>query len=163
MLDAPADDLFADLDAAIAADVDVGARTIFGEARGEPLKGQIAVAGAIMNRVRIDFGDDGRDDWWGEGVQGVCLAGKGIHQFSCWDANSPGLVALKSVKPGSYIFDVCRLVMFQAIKGLINDPTGGATHYHAKWAMPYWAIGRTPCAVIGNHLFYQGKGLSEPA
>jgi len=36
----------------------------------------------------------------------------------------------------------------------LDDPTGGATHYHARGLMPAWARGQDPSAEIGNHLFY---------
>ena len=48
-------------------DRDVLARTLYGEARGEGLAGQIAVAWTIRNRVK-----DGKDkSFWGEGYGGV--------------------------------------------------------------------------------------------
>jgi spore germination cell wall hydrolase CwlJ-like protein len=51
-------------------DRDILARTLWGEARGETLAGQIAVAWTIRNRV-----NDGKDkSWWGEGYAGVCQA-----------------------------------------------------------------------------------------
>lgn len=44
-------------------DREILARTLWGEARGESLSGQIAVAWTIRNRV-----NDGKDkSWWGEG------------------------------------------------------------------------------------------------
>lgn len=49
-------------------DRDILARTLWGEARGEGLAGQIAVAWTIRNRV-----NEGRaKSWWGEGYAGVC-------------------------------------------------------------------------------------------
>jgi len=51
-------------------DIDVLARTLWGEARGEGPAGQVAVAWTIRNRV-----NDGRaKSWWGEGYTGVCKA-----------------------------------------------------------------------------------------
>ena len=67
-------------------DVDVLARTIWGEARGEGFAGQVAVGWAIRNRVEADLGNDGKPDWWGEGYVGVC---KAPWQFSCWNKNDP--------------------------------------------------------------------------
>lgn len=49
-------------------DRDILARTLWGEAWGESLAGQIAVAWTIRNRVK-----DGKDkSFWGEGYGGVC-------------------------------------------------------------------------------------------
>ncbi|HJR27754.1 MAG TPA: cell wall hydrolase, partial [Pseudomonas sp.] len=73
-------------------DRDVLARTLWGEARGEGLPGQIAVAWAIRNRV-----NDGKArSWWGEGYAGVCQA---PYQFSCWNKSDPNFVYLSGSKP----------------------------------------------------------------
>ncbi|PWK42197.1 hypothetical protein C7534_1054 [Pseudomonas sp. OV226] len=50
-------------------DRDILARTLWGEARGESLAGQIAVAWTIRNRVF----DGKTKSWWGEGYASVCL------------------------------------------------------------------------------------------
>ncbi|PJB71692.1 MAG: hypothetical protein CO093_04590 [Alphaproteobacteria bacterium CG_4_9_14_3_um_filter_47_13] len=46
-------------------DIEILARTIWGEARGEGQKGMLAVASVIMNRVRCG-------GWWGSTIQDVC-------------------------------------------------------------------------------------------
>ena len=45
-------------------DIDVLARTIWAEARGEGVAGQVAVGRCIRNRVEADLGRDGKPDWW---------------------------------------------------------------------------------------------------
>lgn len=55
------------------------AKTIWAEARGEPLEGQIAVANVILNRAR-------QGGWWGDDVVKVCRKPK---QFSCWNNGDP--------------------------------------------------------------------------
>ncbi|VVO24210.1 hypothetical protein PS723_04459 [Pseudomonas fluorescens] len=71
---------------------DILARTLWGEARGEGLAGQIAVAWTIRNRV-----NDGKaKSWWGEGYAGVCLK---AWQFSCWNKNDPNYAYLSGSKP----------------------------------------------------------------
>ena len=57
---------------------DILAHTLWGEARGESLAGQITVAWTIRNRVF----DGKSSSWWGEGYAGVC---KAPYQFSCWN------------------------------------------------------------------------------
>ena len=52
-------------------DIDVLARTIWAEARGEGVAGQVAVGRCIRNRVEADLGKDGKPDWWGDGYVGV--------------------------------------------------------------------------------------------
>ena len=58
------------------------------------------------------------------------------------------------LQPGTFVFDVCRLVASLVIRGLLPDPTGGATHYHTKGVAPDWSRGKMPSAVIGDHLFF---------
>ena len=60
-------------------DLWIFAKTIWAEARGEPLEGQIAVANVILNRAR-------QGGWWGDDVAGVCCKSK---QFSCWNEGDP--------------------------------------------------------------------------
>ncbi len=84
-------------------DIDVLARTIWGEARGEGIAGQIAVGWCIRNRVEMDLHNDGRPDWWGEGYEGVCRA---PWQFSCWNKNDPNfpyLVGQKLIPAGQFL------------------------------------------------------------
>ena len=65
-------------------DVDALARTVFGEARGECLSGQEAVASVILNRVAFSGRRGGY--WWGNTVYEVCHK---PWQFSCWNQNDP--------------------------------------------------------------------------
>ena len=43
----------------------------------------------------------------------------------------------------------------RAASGLLPDPTGGATHYHAAERLPGWAVGRIALAEIGGLVFYR--------
>ena len=52
------------------------------------------------------------------------------------------------------VFATCLRVARRAVAGLLPDPTGGATHYHAVGLHPDWAAGHGPCAEIGRHVFY---------
>jgi hypothetical protein len=146
-------------------DIDVTARTLYGEARGQPLDGIIAVASVVVNRARrgvygsTPAAPEGaaflRDAQAGAprsgALAGVCLR---PWQFSCWNARDPNRAVIERVQPGDFIFDVCRLVASLAIRELLPDPTGGATHYHTKGVAPNWSRGKTPSAVIGDHLFF---------
>ena len=123
---------------------DILARTLWGEARGEPVRGIEAVAAVVMNRVR-------RGGWWGDTVESVC---RKRWQFSCWNANDPNRAKLERVSEDDRRFRICLRIARRAIAGSVDDPTGGATHYHARGLLPAWARGREPSAEIGNHLFY---------
>lgn len=137
-------------------DADVLALTLYGEARGEPIEGRIAVACCIRNRVTADLGHDGKPDWWGEGYTGVCLAPK---QFSCWNANDPNLAVLQQ-KAGEFgrdpLLDECRWIANGVIDGVVRDRVGPATHYYEQHMRtpPKWAAGATLVARVSNHLFF---------
>lgn len=133
--------------------VDVLARTLWGEARGESVRGMEAVAAVVMNRVAAARA--GRVRWWGRTVAEVCRA---PWQFSCWnegDPNRPRLLAVTAADPA---FAAALRIARRAVAGTLGDPTGGATHYHRGGITPSWAAGRAPCAEIGRHLFYRGIG-----
>ena len=135
----------------IANDIDVLARTLWGEARGEGPAGQIAVAWTIRNRV-----NDGKaKSWWGEGYAGVCQA---PWQFSCWNKNDPNypyLSGAKQIPPSQYAL-VVRAAK-TVVDGATPDPTGGATHYYAKSMKtpPKWTVGAKQTVTIGNHIFFR--------
>ncbi len=131
-------------------EIDIMARTLYGEARGEGLKGIEAVASVIMNRVRI--GREKGGYWWGDSVETVCLK---PFQFSCWNPNDANFDVIQSVMPKEAEFYLCQHVAMRAIRGTLADETGGATHYHTLSSNPAWARHLVPCAQIGNHLFYQ--------
>lgn len=130
--------------------VDTLARTIWGEARGEPVRGMEAVAAVVVNRVAVARSRGGH--WWGGDVIAVC---RKPYQFSCWNANDPNRPRLLAVTPDDPIFRTCLRIARRAVAGVLDDPTGGATHYHAVGISPRWAAGHVPCAEIGRHLFYK--------
>ena len=132
-------------------DRDILARTLWGEARGESLSGQIAVAWTIRNRVF-----DGRaKSWWGEGYAGVCLR---PWQFSCWNKNDPNFAYLSGAKtiPLRELAQA-RIAADQVIDGNVPDPTGGATHYYATSMpkAPTWVRGATQTLRLGLHVFFK--------
>lgn len=131
--------------------VDVLARTIYGEARGEGEQGMIAVANVILNRVKAAMA--GKSRWWGKDIAGVC---KCPAQFSCWNKSDPNCKIITSVTETDSVFQECRSVATQAIMGTLKDNTNGATSYYAESMKmpPYWARGKRPCATIGNHIFF---------
>jgi len=135
-------------------DLDTMARTIWAEARGEGVAGMEAVAAVIINRVKADLGNDGKPDWWGEGVAGVC---RKPWQFSCWNAHDPNRDKLLTVTDRDPWFRHALEIARRAIAGELPDPTGGATHYLVDRLadVTEWAKGRAPVAKIGGHWFYR--------
>ncbi len=128
---------------------DTLARTLYGEARGERVRGKEAVAAVIINRVHLARKRGGY--WWGDTIETVC---RRPWQFSCWNPSDPNRAKLEAVTPRDRAFASCLRIARRAISGVLADPTGGATHYHAKGLRPPWTRDRTPSAEIGNHLFY---------
>lgn len=124
--------------------LDVLARTLWGEARGEGRAGMQAVACVIVNRAQ----DPG---WWGRSVAEVCLK---PWQFSCWLDSDPNRAKLLAVTAVDKSFALGLQLAQAAMAGKLADYTFGATHYHAVEIAPGWALGHTPCAVIGRHAFY---------
>lgn len=131
-------------------DIDILARTLYGEARGEFFKygigALIAVANVVLNRCRRGFARKASD---------VCLE---PYQFSCWRENDVNYQVIKNIKPDNRIFQKCLEVSRKVLSEDWPDITAGCDHYHAKSVRPYWAAHMEPKIVFGNHCFYQLKG-----
>jgi spore germination cell wall hydrolase CwlJ-like protein len=121
------------------------ARTIYGEARGEGPAGMRAVAAVIMNRVRAP-------GWWGGDIESVC---RKKMQFSCWNENDFNRPIIEAADESDPVFATALRIARRAAASVLDDPTGGATHYHAAGISPAWARGQKPTAVIGHHIFYR--------
>lgn len=134
-------------------DLDIMARTLWGEARGEPLAGKVAIAHVINNRFK-------KPGWWSRNpdqiqddtISAVC---RDPYQFSCWNDNDPNKSKLLAVKDTDTAFRDCLLATAGVLSGNFYDPTNGANHYHTKSVAPKWAAGQTPVAYVGNHIFYR--------
>jgi N-acetylmuramoyl-L-alanine amidase len=126
-------------------DQDILARTIWGEARGEGATGMHAVANVITNRVN-------NPKWWGNSFRSVCLY---PYQFSCWNKNDPNRAKILAVTNYDVNYFDAVNIATAAINGNLSDITNGALNYYAKGSpMPVWAENATPCAEIGNHIFF---------
>ena len=129
-----------------ATDLDVATRTLYGEARGEPLEGQQAVAWVLRTRATWP-----KSVWWGEGLAGVCQK---PWQFSCWNARDPNRSKLLALSDEDPEYQALYAVVESVMMGEVDDPTGGATHYEVVGTGAAWAAGRTPSRIIGRHAFY---------
>ena len=123
--------------------IDYMARTIYGEARGEGSRGMQAVGNVIMNRVHAG-------SWYGASIKDVVLK---KYQFSCWNVGDPNREKILNATPTQ--LSSARSIAEKVADGTLPDITGGATHYHAKSILPYWAASMKKTATIGNHIFYK--------
>lgn len=127
--------------------VEVVAKTLWGEARGEPERGMRAVACVIEERRR-------RRWMKASNAAEVCLAPL---QFSCWNSNDPNRARMEAVarKPDA-AYERALVIAQELVNGDLTDITDHATHYYAASmpAPPTWARGKRPCATVGNHLFF---------
>lgn len=129
-------------------DVQILARTIYGEARGEykncGTKALEAIGCVVRNRS-IERNQSIRD---------VCLAPS---QFSCWNRNDPNRLKILMVNTNDKLFLICLDIAQRIIENKISDFTYGSNHYYSKYlkSIPYWAKGRIPKITIGNHIFFK--------
>jgi spore germination cell wall hydrolase CwlJ-like protein len=143
-------------------DKDVLARTVFGEASGEPFNGKLAVAFVIINRAKLAraYVETHRHPHplFGNGtIADACKIGRGgIHQFSCWNDGKDRDRMLRATNgvPG---WNDCVKVAAIAIEQPDKNPIGQCTHYYNPRKVkktPLWAVGLTPAFHIGNHVFH---------
>lgn len=134
-------------------DIDIFARTLYGEARGESVQGIEAVASVIMNRYKSK-------KWYsvmnGEhSITAVCLKPA---QFSCWNIKDPNRTKILCVDMSNTAFALCWRIACDVAYGNTQDTVNGATHYYAKSIKkPKWANSMKYVCQIGNHRFYKEK------
>ncbi|CAG0903292.1 unnamed protein product [Darwinula stevensoni] len=97
-------------------------KTIYAEARGEPLEGQIWVAWVIRNRA-----DANRSYWGGSRLDDVC---KKPGQFECWNG-------ISDIQPDPNEYGAYKKwqEIDEWLPGVLKapksqDPTGGCDHYN---------------------------------
>lgn len=112
-------------------DVYLLARCIYGEGRGEPYTGQVAIAAVILNRVE--------DAGFPNSISGV------IYQKGAFDAVADGQINLT---PNQSCINAAK----DAMNGW--DPTGGALYYYNPvTATNKWIRSRPIMLTIGKHVF----------
>jgi Cell Wall Hydrolase len=117
-------------------------RAIYFEARGESIKGQVAVAEVVLNRV------DSRR-FPGSVCAVVNQGGGGSCQFSFMcDGHSDRMSERGALDRAGRI---ARAMLDGAPRGL----TAGATYFHTSGVRPSWARQFDRTAFIGSHYFYR--------
>ena len=112
-------------------DLNLLARVVYGEARGEPYAGQVAVAAVVLNRVRSSS--------FPNTISGV------VYQSGAFTAVSDGQINLT---PNTTAYNAAR----DALNGW--DPSGGAIYYfNPNTATKAWIWSRPHIVTIGKHRF----------
>ena len=117
------------------------------EARGESVSGQIAVGHVIQNRVRDDRYPDNSCDVVKQGYYWQIYPIRHRCQFSFW---CDGLSDDPKDKQSWY-----NSLYLATVIDRLPDKTGGATHYHADYVYPHWAVDGRVTAQIEGHIFYR--------
>lgn len=131
-------------------EIDVLARTIYGEVTEMKREQMLAIGNVVMNRAKISE-KKGRY-WWGNSIIGVCQK---PYQFSCWNRLSPSYQHLMDVDQfNDEEFIDCLSVAKDLINRKVKDNTNGATHYHLDHNSPYWSKGEVMCKKIDNICLY---------
>ena len=114
-------------------DIQLMARAINGEARGEPYEGQVAVGAVILNRVK--------DSRFPNTISGV------IYQAGAFTAVADGQINV-AIDQGSTVYKAAQ----DALNGW--DPTGGCVYYfNPATATNKWIWSRPLVKTIGKHRF----------
>jgi len=125
-------------------DLQVAAKTLYGESRGEPDIGQQWCAATIVCRAE-------RGGWWGSTLGTVC---KKKWQYSCWNANDPNRPVLEALQPDDPEFLRALNNLTHVLRHGVGDRP---THYHATSITPSWSDAETMrfICTIGRHNFYE--------
>jgi spore germination cell wall hydrolase CwlJ-like protein len=124
---------------------------IYFEARGEAVRGQIAVAQVVMNRTFSGF--------YPNTVCGVVYQNKHRHlacQFTFACDNNPDVVREPDM------WDRAKKIAKAMLDGQIWLPeVGKSTHYHAYYVRPSWVSEMTKMYRFGVHTFYRPKAWGD--
>lgn len=121
----------------VSEDLECLAGAIFYEAKGEPLAGQLAVAGVILNRAKS-----------GRYPPSICGVVTQHGQFAFVRGG-----AIPAVDPDRADYRVALAVARVALGNGWDSPAPQALFFHARYVAPRWA--KTRVAAIGNHVFYR--------
>ena len=133
------------------------ANAIYFEARGEPVRGQIAVAQVVMNRVFSGY--------YPNDVCGVVYQNSHRHlacQFTFACDGIPDVVT----EPEAW--SRAKSISRDTLDGKLWMPeVAKSTHYHAYWVRPSWVNEMKKMYKFGVHTFYRprawGDGADKPS
>ena len=125
------------------------ATAIYFEARGEPIKGELAVAQVVINRVK--------NPAYPNTICGVVYQNKDMRDacqfsFAC-DGIKDRITDMTAWRRAQ---ELARRVVTD--DNWWNADVGSATHYHANYVKPRWARTMKKMDRIGHHIFYKTFG-----
>jgi spore germination cell wall hydrolase CwlJ-like protein len=131
------------------------ANAIYFEARGETVRGQMAVAQVVINRV---FSGHYPDNVCGVVYQST----RRYHHLRCQFSFTCNGVSHRITEPDA--FERATQIAREALDGhfWLND-IGKATHYHARWVHPRWVREMRRLDRIGVHTFYRPRKWGDGA
>jgi spore germination cell wall hydrolase CwlJ-like protein len=121
---------------------------VYFEARGEPVRGQAAVAQVILNRVR--------NPEYPDNICGV------VYQNKAWRNRCQFSFACDRIK--DKVNDPKRWAVAAQVAREVTEgriwlaEVGSSTHYHANYVKPSWAASMRKAGQIGLHIFYKTFG-----
>jgi spore germination cell wall hydrolase CwlJ-like protein len=134
------------------------ADAIYFEARGEPVRGQMAVAQVVINRVFSGH--------YPNNICGVVYQSTRRHRrLRCQFSFTCDGIPDRITEPDAW--ERATRIARDALDGnfWLND-IGKATHYHARWVYPRWVHEMRRLDRIGVHTFYRprkwGDGAGSP-
>ncbi len=129
-------------------EIDLLTGLIYGEARGEPWHGKVAVATV----AKVRWLHPGH--WnWGKNPREVILKPK---QFSCFNYNDPNRERiLSNAVIRTPMWRECEMIAQAVYLGHIRDfMEDMPTHYHAVGIDPEWSNKIKKVFQVGKHIFY---------
>jgi spore germination cell wall hydrolase CwlJ-like protein len=129
------------------------ANAVYFEARAEPVRGQIAVAQVVMNRVFSGY--------YPNDVCGVVYQNANRHLACQFTFACDGIPEVVN-EPGAWAR--ARQIARDTLDGKLWLPEiGKATHYHADWVRPAWVRDMIKLNKIGEHTFYRPQNWGDGA
>jgi spore germination cell wall hydrolase CwlJ-like protein len=129
------------------------ADAIYFEARGESVRGQMAVAQVVINRVFSGY--------YPNNVCGVVYQ-NAHRRFRCQFTFACDGLPERINEPVAW--ERAKHIARDALDGnfWLND-VGKATHYHARWVHPWWVHEMRRLDRIGVHTFYRPRNWGDGA
>jgi spore germination cell wall hydrolase CwlJ-like protein len=127
------------------------AEAVYFEARGEPIRGQMAVAQVVINRVFTEF--------YPKTVCGVVYQNAN-RKYRCQFTFACDNVRDVIREPDMWA--QAKRIAKDALDGRIWVPeVGKATHYHAYWVRPSWTHEMHRLYKLGVHTFYRPRAWGD--